>query len=77
MTIFDFGLERSKEKTKELYQKHYLNAINGLLASGRTDYDNVIQDANLVATKAIEFILKTQKSNKLDWFKKLLDSKID
>ena len=62
MGIFDLGLLRTREKSRELYQQHFLNAINGLLASGRSDYDAIIRDADMVATKAVEHIRESTKS---------------
>ncbi len=61
MGIFELGLLKSKEKNRELYQQHYLNAINGLLASGRSDYDELIRDADMIAKKAVEHIKKSTK----------------
>jgi hypothetical protein len=62
MNIFDFKIASKNVKNTELYQKHFLNAINGLLASGCSDYDKVIIDASSIALKAVECTLQKKRA---------------
>jgi hypothetical protein len=73
MSIFELGLLKQNEKTKdrEFYNRHFLNAVNGILSSGRTDFDKIVQDADMIARKSIEFLKEDSKKEAFK-FKELL-----
>jgi hypothetical protein len=61
MSFISFDLLKQKRYNNELFQRHYLNAINGLLSSGCTDYEKVVKDSKEIAYRAINLVKEEEK----------------